>query len=998
MRKKLVKRCLAALLTLAVFITQIPAMESVYGAQSSQSQEPLVVVLDPGHDSTHAGAGYSGYKEESLCLTIAQYCKDYLEQYDNVVVYMTRDTEKCAYSSDHVSTVGCNDRRVEYAKSVGADVFISFHLNAATSTSAKGAAVYYPNENYRPEFNTKGKALATNILKKLNGLGISTWSKGILIRNSENGTTYPDGTLADYLGVIRKAKLAEIPAVLIEHAFLSNSSDRSNFLNTDAKLKKIGYADAKAIAETYGLTLKTGGLAKASDGNWYYYVDGKVNTSFTGTVQQNDYWYYVKNGKVDFSYTGLAKTQLGWWYFNKGVAQLNYTGLVKNSNGYWGVFAGRVDFSYTGLLKYGGAWWYLSGGKLNTTYTGLAKNDYGWWYVKNGMIDFTYNGMAKNKHGWWYVKNGTVDFTYTGLAKNDYGWWYMKKGGVDFSYTGLAKYNGSWWYMKNGKLQDTCTGLIKHDSKWYYVENGRWNKSYTGIAQNSFGWWYVTNGMLDLTYTGLAQNEYGWWYLTKGAVDYGYTNLVKYKGCWWYVEKGKLLSNYTGMIAYNSTLYYVKNGRWINDYTGISSDRDGNIWYVKNGKKDTTYTGFAESELGRYKFKGGVVDTSYNGLKQEGNQWRYYEKGKWAVDYTGLANNDYGWFYVQDGVINWNYTGLCQYGKSWYYVKAGVLDRSYTGMAANNYGNWYVVNGKVSMGTTALVNVDYKWSYIKAGALQTGYTGLVAKDGIYYYVEKGYVNFKYTGLVAQDSTLKYVKSGIFDTTYTGFADYNGKTWYVQKGVVDYSYTGDAVSDGESYMVVDGEVTDQGTEIMGTTTTTVEKMVKYYCQNATYPTYYANTDAPTIEDFCQIYLEECEIEGVKAEVAFCQAMLETGFLRYGGQVDISQFNFAGLGATDGGAAGASFADVRTGVRAQVQHLKAYACNEALAQTCVDPRFSLVKRGTAPFVEWLGIQENPNTVWATQEDGTQVISIGRGWASSKNYGYTIKSKYMYKLNNI
>ena len=103
------------------------------------------------------------------------------------------------------------------------------------------------------------------------------------------------------------------------------------------------------------------------------------------------------------------------------------------------------------------------------------------------------------------------------------------------------------------------------------------------------------------------------------------------------------------------------------------------------------------------------------------------------------------------------------------------------------------------------------------------------------------------------------------------------------------------------------------------------------------------------------------------------MLETGYLKFGGQVKISQFNFAGLGATDGGAAGASFSDVRNGVRAQVQHMKAYASTASLKNSCVDPRFNLVTRGSAQYVEILGQQENPN---------------GYGWATGTGYGLNVK----------
>ena len=61
-------------------------------------------------------------------------------------------------------------------------------------------------------------------------------------------------------------------------------------------------------------------------------------------------------------------------------------------------------------------------------------------------------------------------------------------------------------------------------------------------------------------------------------------------------------------------------------------------------------------------------------------------------------------------------------------------------------------------------------------------------------------------------------------------------------------------------------------------------------------------ASTLRDFCQIYYEEAATEGVKAEVAFAQAMKESAWLKFGGIVKIEQFNFAGLGALDGNTQG------------------------------------------------------------------------------------------------
>ena len=134
-------------------------------------------------------------------------------------------------------------------------------------------------------------------------------------------------------------------------------------------------------------------------------------------------------------------------------------------------------------------------------------------------------------------------------------------------------------------------------------------------------------------------------------------------------------------------------------------------------------------------------------------------------------------------------------------------------------------------------------------------------------------------------------------------------------------------------------------------------------------------ASTIRAFCQIILEEAKIENVKAEVVFCQIMKETGWLQFGGDVKITQFNFGGLGATGNGVSGEVFKDVREGVRAQVQHLKAYASKDDLVNTCVDNRFKYVTRGCAPYVEWLGIQEN----------GNNTPDKKYGWAASKNYGF-------------
>lgn len=193
------------------------------------------------------------------------------------------------------------------------------------------------------------------------------------------------------------------------------------------------------------------------------------------------------------------------------------------------------------------------------------------------------------------------------------------------------------------------------------------------------------------------------------------------------------------------------------------------------------------------------------------------------------------------------------------------------------------------------------------------------------------------------------------------------------------------SSAQKWKLVDASNDDNSTglySIMGNSSVTSTQMSNYFtAKGGKYP-YSGNSVAPTIKDFCQIYVDECKIEGVKAEVAFAQAMMETGFLRFGGDVKKEQYNFAGLGATGGGNPGNSFSSIRIGIRAQIQHLKAYASKENLKQECVDERYKYVTKGVAPYVEWLGQKENP---------------AGAGWATAVNYGYNIVNFYITPLLN-
>lgn len=143
---------------------------------------------------------------------------------------------------------------------------------------------------------------------------------------------------------------------------------------------------------------------------------------------------------------------------------------------------------------------------------------------------------------------------------------------------------------------------------------------------------------------------------------------------------------------------------------------------------------------------------------------------------------------------------------------------------------------------------------------------------------------------------------------------------------------------------------------------VAQLVAFFAETNPY------RDTYRLSEIARIYIEEADAEGINSDVAFCQMVHETNYLRFGGDVKSWQNNFCGLGATGGGQPGHSFPSTRTGIRAHIQHLKAYANAQPLRRKCVDPRFAKVRRGRAPFVQDL--------------TGT--------WATDPQYGTKLKQK--------
>lgn len=248
---------------------------------ATQANEGVTICLDPGHGGNDSGAiGVNNVYEKNLTLKIAQYCKQELEKYNcHVVMTRTGDTNPSL------------EERADYAKSQGAQYLISIHLNSAAGGGAVGAEVYYPNTHWRPDISQNGKNVAQAIQSQLVSLGL--YDRGIKFRTIDTNIypdpfRYDDSSVADYYGIIRNAKYNGLTGMIIEHCFINNVSDYNNYLNSDAKLQKLGVADANGIVSALGLT-------KASENS---VVSSSPSISYQTHVQDYGWQSWKSNGEV----------------------------------------------------------------------------------------------------------------------------------------------------------------------------------------------------------------------------------------------------------------------------------------------------------------------------------------------------------------------------------------------------------------------------------------------------------------------------------------------------------------------------------------------------------------------------------------------------------------------------------------------------------------------------------------------------------------------------
>ena len=386
------------------------------GGKQLMSTRTVTIVLDPGHGGSENGAYYGGIKEKVINLKIAKACKAELEKYQGVKVYLTRTGD----------TTLSLPQRAEKAGKYDPDMLISIHNNAVDKEGTGGAEAWYPNKYGPDSYSIEGQELGAHILNELHYEGL--YNRGTKSKTGKKGM--------DYYGIIRNCKRVGFPAIIVEHAYMDITAERVKYLSSDSSLKKLGIADATAIADYYGLkrfSVDKNRRVRDLDGsivkNRWVRIDGKYHHA-NSSGYQNGGFCTIGGGKYYIAYTGAKK---GW--------------LTKNDNKYYR-FNDRGQF------------------KVNTVCT-IGNHKYG--FDQNGKM---LKGCTKVIKDWKYL------FTASGLSVV-----YKAK-----TKTTINTRKSTSVTSKNmGKIaKGKSLTVVKVSGDWSQLADGRWFKTKYRTSVSSY--------------------------------------------------------------------------------------------------------------------------------------------------------------------------------------------------------------------------------------------------------------------------------------------------------------------------------------------------------------------------------------------------------------------------------------------------------------------------------------------------------------------------------
>ena len=798
------------------------------------------VALDPGHGGTESGASGFGLREEVLNWKVANYCKERLDQL-GIPNFLTKQ------DYETLSRMERNRR----AEARNARVLVSFHFN---SGGGRGAEVLVTNTSTWNRFtNTESSAFGRDLLGKLSAAPFNLQNR-LIKTNNWVGKTYPDGSVADSMGINYYPRLNGTTGLIIEHAFIDNLEDAAK-LKSEGFLKQLGYADAEAIARHWPnsyvkpaastvATNKNGWYSEG--GSWYYYRNGK---KATGWLDEGGQRYYLDPS------TGARRT--GW--------------VTVGSQRYWfrtSAACGPVGSMGRGWLDDGGQRYFLdrSSGAMRTGWLDDGGRRY--WLRTDaacGPVGSMGRGLLE-QGGQTYLLDRTSGAMRTGWA-DDSGRRYWLRTDASCGPVGSM---GKGWLEQGGQsfLLDRTTGAMR-----------------TGWADDGGQRYWLRT---EATYGPVGSKGTGW--LTTGGRRYW---LRTDASC------GPVGSMGRGWLEQGGRRYFLDRT------TGAALTGTQTV-------EGRTYTFGADGAL--------LSEGVKAGWQTEGGVRCYYENGRRATGWKDLDGQRY-FFDRSTGAMR---TGWVTDGGRRYWLRTDAS----CGPVGSMGRGWLDQGGR---------------RYFLDRTTGAAATGVHVVDG-------RVCNFASDGALASDGPL----NAWYD------ASWRPSSSTVSGSKVHYFDAGGR----EAYTRM------TNTPVMGSPSMSKGAFVKAFAARiqASYPQAYrtdAKYGATTPEAFAQAAWDAATSEGVRPEVLAAQVGNETGWLRFGGIVNADQCNFGGLGALDGNANGnaATFATVQQGLLAQAQHLKAYSSKAALNRPCVDPRFNLVTRGIAPYLEDYGADGHGGLVWAS-----------------------------------
>ena len=778
-------------------------------------------------------------------------------------------------------------------------------LHLNSANGSAHGAEVYVSNN--SAYYSQGANLANKIVDQLKALGLSAHGNAVKVNADANGV--------DKYTVIKHGVEHGINSMIVEHAFVDNYSDANYITN---RYHDIGVADATAIANYLGLS--KGPHVTLKGFTWQVHDDRIL----IGTA-------YEANTDVRFTFKSYNLDTKKWTTLGENKVSNWQTWLPEQGN-YW-IYCKATD----------------GNGKTQEQVMCFAVG-------KNYAPYVSLNGFT------WQVFSDKINIG-TAYSTNTTG--------VKFTFKSYNLDTKKWTTLSNEKASNWQTWYPEKGNYWIYVEATLPNGYKTNqVMCFAVGKNYSTRAMsarsASPAVTTLSTDD-------GIAVQAAESYYARLKGFTWQMQDDKILLG----SAYDTNDPDLR-------FTFKSYNLDTKKWEVLDSNKKSNWQTWKP-----YKGNYWVYCQATTSDGKSYDQTMCFAVGKNYAPYVTL--NGFTWQMQDDRILIGSAYDTNDSGTQFSF-KAYNLDtqkwETLSTFKSSNWQTWKPYKGNYWIYCQAKTSTGYTTDQVMCFAVGKDYGPYVHLNG-YTWQMKADAILVGSAYNTNDSDVKFTYKSYNLTTkqWQSLSDNsssNWVTWKPERGnywIYCQAKTANGyTSDQTMCFAVSEDYSGNLYRIMGSSSITVDQMVKFYENekgNASYDTFgesqfngcLTQGGAPDIRTYCQIFKEEAENEGVKVEVAFTQAMLETGYLKFGGDVKPNQYNFAGIGATGNGNPGNSFGDVRTGIRAQIQHLKCYASTDSLNLAKVDPRWNNNLRGKAKYVEYLSIPNNP---------------YGTGWAASATYG--------------